>query len=175
MRNHFKINIQDKKQKFFRSLNAIFSQIGSTTSPEVILFLVESCSVPVLLYGLESVALTKSLANSIENAYTQAYRKIFRTFDNNVIKQCQFNFGYLTMELKLANRRLRFFSKLRSMCYLNCSMFLNSTSNDDNEFRSLITKYNIDLGLEINKVNPKSLANLNWKWHLIRYFEKQFE
>ena len=106
---NFKINIQNKKQKFFRALNGILGKIGIFSSPQVVLSLVESYCVPVLLYGLESVELPKSVIRSIENAYFQVYNKLFHTFDRDVVKQCQFYLNYLPAELKLVSRKLNFY------------------------------------------------------------------
>jgi len=166
---HFKINLQNKKQNFFRSLNAIFSHIGSKASPDVILSLIEYC-VPILLYGIECIDLSKSLSNSIENAYSQAYSKIFRSFDRQIIKECQYNFGYLPMELKIVNRRLGFLSKLKSIGNLHCNLF----TFGNEELTTLISKYNINLGINVNKICQRALAKCNWKWHITQYFEKQF-
>ena len=47
------------KKSFFRSLNAIFDEIGRNASEEVILELIRSKCIPILIYGLECFALTK--------------------------------------------------------------------------------------------------------------------
>jgi len=74
---NFKVNLQKRKQKFFRALNAIFGKIGTFTSPAVVISLVESYCVPVLLYGSDCVELSKSMLQSLENAYSQLYSKLF--------------------------------------------------------------------------------------------------
>ena len=79
--------MQNRKQKFFRALNAIFGKIG-TSSPSVVISLVESHCVSVLLYGLDCVELSKAVLQSLENAYSQLYSKVFHTFNKDIIKQC---------------------------------------------------------------------------------------
>jgi len=48
------------KKLFYRSANAIFGEIGSIASEEVVLQLIISKCIPVILYGLETCPLTKS-------------------------------------------------------------------------------------------------------------------
>jgi hypothetical protein len=110
-----KINMQNRKQKFFRALNAIFSKVGGSASPSVVISLAESYWVPVLLYGLDCVELPKSMLQSLENAYSQLYSKLFHTYSKNIIKQCQFFTGQISVELKIANRRLNFLRKMSQL------------------------------------------------------------
>ena len=86
--NNFKVNLQQRKQQFFRAVNAILGKIANFSSPRVVITLVESHCMPILLYGLESIVLNKSMIRSIENAYSQIFSKIFHSFERNTIKQC---------------------------------------------------------------------------------------
>ena len=54
------------KRASYRSANAIFSKIGRIASEEVTLQLIQSKSVPLLLYGLEACPLNKSQLNSLD-------------------------------------------------------------------------------------------------------------
>ena len=63
-----KCSIDAAKRAFYRSANAIslFGKIGRIASEEVTLQLIQSKSVPLLLYGLEACPLNKSQLNSLD-------------------------------------------------------------------------------------------------------------
>src|SRR6266496_656155 len=111
----FTPNMQGSKQKYFRALNAIFGKIGLNGSPVVLCFLVQTFCVSILLYGAESVIWSRKVLDSVEHAYSLAFMKIFRTFDNEIIKYCQQAMGYLPLRLLLDMRKLIHFSKLYNL------------------------------------------------------------
>ena len=47
-----KCNLQNVRQKYFKSLNGIFGKIGANSSINVILSLINSFCVPILTYGI---------------------------------------------------------------------------------------------------------------------------
>jgi len=55
-----KCSLDAAKRGFYRAANSIFGKIGRIASEEVVLQLIKSKCVPVLLYGLEACALSKS-------------------------------------------------------------------------------------------------------------------
>ena len=169
----FKINLQNRKQKFFRSLNAIFGKIGGSTSPAVVISLVESYCVSVLLYGSECIDMNKSMVQSLENAYSQLYSKLFHTFNKNIIRQCMFYFNQIPIELKIANRRFNFLKKIS----LNSNNYCSYFDLKNSEIFTLINKYCCTLdGLNINFL-PENFnqANFRWKNILRIYFERSLE
>ena len=121
---HFKTNLQNRKQKFYRALNAIFGRIGTSASPSVTISLVESYCVPILLYGSDCTELSKPMLRSLENVYSQLYRKLFHTFDKDIIKQCQYYSRQMPVELKIANRRYNFLNIIRINDNIYCKFFL---------------------------------------------------
>ena len=93
------ISIMPKKS-FFRSLNAIFGKIGRNASEEVILELIRSKCIPILIYGLECFALSKSDLKSLDFAVNRFLMKLFRS--NNI--EIQSNpIGLLEMVAKWLN------------------------------------------------------------------------
>ena len=58
--------------------NAIFGKIGRNASEEVILELIRSKCIPILIYGLECFALTKSYLKSLDFAVNRFLMKLFR-------------------------------------------------------------------------------------------------
>ena len=92
----FKCNLQINRQKFYRALNGIFSKIGTKASPNVILSLVNSFCLPVLLYGIDAISINAKTRNSLIHAFRTIFVKIFASFDNYVILNCQFFCGILS-------------------------------------------------------------------------------
>jgi len=170
---NFKVNMQNRKQKFFRALNAIFSKIGGTADPSVIISIVEAYCVPILLYGLDCIELSSSLVQSLENAYSQLYSKLFHSFDKNLIRDCQFYSGQLPVELKIANRRFNFLKKINLKDNTYCKYF----DLRYNELSLLINKYcSASDGSNINIEQDRyRVLNMNWKSLLRKYFERSVE
>ena len=110
--NHFTVNLQSTKQKFFRALNGIFGKVGLKTSPVVLCSLINSFCTPILLYAVESLDFNNRSLRSMENAYSQAFFKIFNIYDQSIIKQCQFYMGYLPMCFLIDLRKLNFFNNI---------------------------------------------------------------
>jgi len=162
---HFKVNLQPRKQKFFRVVNAIFSKIGTLSATHVVISLVETQCVPILLYGLECIELSKSMMRSIENAYSQVYSKLFYPFDKKVIKQCQFYTGQLPAEYKIIDRRLNFLSRVNGTSGHVCCML----DPNKNELKSIVNDYNININLNMDNA---LLCKINWKYFLHKIFER---
>ena len=106
--NHFKTNKQLAKQKYFRPVNSIFGKIGVNSSAELIFSIVNIHYVPILLYAAEVVNWNAKDIRSMSFAYDQAFNKMFRTFDKNIIRSCQYYMKVLPFELLLDVRRLQF-------------------------------------------------------------------
>jgi len=155
----FCINCQHVKQKFFRSLNGIFGKVGLQTSPTVLCSLIDSYCTPVLLYALESLNWNNKLLNSLENAYSQAYFKIFSTYDKNVIAECHLYMGYLPIPFVLDVRKLNFLTRFMAT---NKNSVL--TSIHDDEYILLCNKYGIPVDGKLT----------NFKYFVWNHFRNSF-
>ena len=158
--NIFKINGQNAKQKFFKALNCIFGRVGLglNTSPVTLCSLIDHCCLPFLLYASESVPWNASMLRSFENAYTQAFFKIFQVSDKQSLQYCQFVMGCLPIELQIMKRKVKFLHTINAS--KNINLWNLSLGNGQDELESILVKYNI----------PKSCAfNSN------RIFWKHFE
>jgi len=100
------------KAKYFGALNAIFSKIGLSSSPQVTLAIIFFKCVPILLYGLESVSLTKAQYSNIDFVYNTIYTKAFHTFDRNIIQKCQYYSGYLPASTLMDSRKFKFLTDI---------------------------------------------------------------
>jgi len=73
----FKCSVDAARHAFYRSANAIFGKIGRIASEEVTLQLIQSKSVPLLLYGLEACPLNKSQLNSLDFVINRFFIYLF--------------------------------------------------------------------------------------------------
>jgi hypothetical protein len=139
--NTFDCNLQTARQKFYKALNGIFAKIGTHASPATTLSLVNSYCLPVLLYGTEALLIKSKVVKSLENAYRAAFAKIFHTFNNDIIVNCQYYCNMLPLSYIIDIRHLNFYNCLQTTSndYLKLH-FLRSGSRD---FKSLLNKYNL--------------------------------
>jgi len=111
------------RNHFFRSVNAIVGKVGRAASDEVILQHVFSKCIPVLLYGLESMSLTRSDEKSLDFTFNRFMMKLFGTTDINVIKDCQVYFGTQPPSEILTKRRCKFLEQYRNSSNSLCRYF----------------------------------------------------
>jgi len=81
-----KCSIHAAKRAFYRSANAIFDKIGRIAFEEVTLQLIQSKSVPLLLYGQEACPLNKSQLNSLDFVINRFFMKLFETSHKNMVE-----------------------------------------------------------------------------------------
>jgi len=91
---NFKCSLTNAKKSFYRSANAIFGKIGRIAPEETILELISSKCIPVLIYGLEACPLLKSDLSSLDFVVNRFFMKLFRTNSIDIVKQCQYHFGF---------------------------------------------------------------------------------
>ena len=113
------------------------------------------------MFGAESLLWNKKIIQSLENAYSQAFNKIFKTYDKRIIRECQFFMGYLPIELLLVVRKLNF---LTCIGKLRMSSVLCMLHQNDDELYMLCKQYNVAYS-----------DNACWKKHLWHYFEMSFD
>jgi hypothetical protein len=108
----FGCNFASSKVKFYRSANAIIGKLGSQRNPTVTMELVSSVSLPILLYGAESLCLNKSDTARLEHPWSRIFMKVYATFDNNVVNYCQLYSGFLPLSYINSMRKVSFINKL---------------------------------------------------------------
>ena len=104
----FKCSTTHAKRSFHRAINAIFGKIGRLASEEVILELVKNKCMPCLLYGLECYTLPKSSLRSLDFVVVRFLMKLFKTVNNEIIRECCTNFKFALPSELLDNRRVKF-------------------------------------------------------------------
>jgi len=111
-----KCSLHRAKKLFYRSANAIFSEIGRIASEEVVLQLIISKCIPVILYGLEVCPLTKSDLLSMDFVI-RFFMKLFKTGNINNVKCCQECFSF-DMPSDLWQKRVTNFESKFTAFYL---------------------------------------------------------
>ena len=104
----FKCNFHASKLKFFRSLNGILGKVGSSSPPHLTLSLTSTFCNPILLYGLESLNINKYDTNRLSFPFDSVFKKLFSSFNKDVITLCQFYLGYLPLKFEIDKKNLAF-------------------------------------------------------------------
>ena len=105
---HFKCSISDAKKSFYRSFNAIFGKIGRIAAEDVIIELIIKKSLPALIYALEVCALNKSDLRALDYVVDSAVKKIFNTYNKDVIAECRLMFNLNPVSEMLSKRERSF-------------------------------------------------------------------
>ena len=125
----FRCNLDDVKARFFRAFNALYSKVGSFASEDVILRLIRSKCIPIILYGTEVCPLLSRQKQSLEFSVTRILMKIFRTSSSQLIKECQFNFGFLPVSSQLTIRTANFLQVFIASENTLCQLFVNNATS----------------------------------------------
>ena len=115
----FKVSFTGMKCKFYASFNTMYSKLGHIPDLSVTIHLLESISVPILLYALEALNLNKSELNSLEFTFSKALYKIFRVSSTENLKFCMNVYNIFNISERYKMRKDRFLSKLRTIDNVN--------------------------------------------------------
>ena len=119
----------DIKKSFYRSFNSIFGRVGRrAASEEVILSLIKSKCLPILLYGVEAIPISKSNKQSLEFTVTRLLMKIFRSSSNEVIEYCRVFFMFSTVSELITRRKINFLRKFKVMDNSLCNLFVTAAN-----------------------------------------------
>jgi hypothetical protein len=137
----FKCNLQGNRQKFFQATNSIFGKLGTKAPLNLTLSLIDIFCIPVLLYALEALNLTKSERSTLDFTYSTVFFKLFKVKDKLNIKLCQFYSGCLPPSCRLDIKKLNFVNALQ---FLKNSMPMQLIAiGGREEFVSLANKYKL--------------------------------
>ena len=82
-------------------------------NPAVALQLISSIAVPVLTYGIEAFCLNNSHRQSMDHPWNRSIMKVYSTFNNNIVRECQYYGGFLPVSFTIDIRRISFINKLQ--------------------------------------------------------------
>ena len=162
-----KCSLQNAKQKLFRAANGVLSKIG-VSNHNHILSLIDTFCMPVLVYGLEAINLSKSDRNTIDLVYSSIFFKIFSVKELTVIRQCQFFSDCFPTSYRLDNKVFNFFNGIKlhssSLQLLLFTWFGNDELSRIEANYSLLSSDHIAGLLNLNY----GIAS-NWKLLVLRY------
>jgi len=110
------VNFVRPKSKFYSSFNSLYSHLGAFNNEIVSLHLAQSICVPGLLYGTEAFNFNKTTIRELELPWSRVFYKVFKTFDPEIIKYCQYYCGYSTMADMITSKRIKFLRKIKLSC-----------------------------------------------------------
>ena len=139
----FKCNWDDVKKTFYCRTNIILGRLSTSAPANVLLKLINAHAVPNLLYGISATSLSENETKCFSHAYNSIFAKIFKTFDNNVITNCQYFSGYLPFEMLYDLQRYKFLHKLHKTACLTDKSVIDR--NDYRDFLLLQFKYAFSL------------------------------
>jgi hypothetical protein len=105
-------DLSQAKASFYRSFNTIYSKCKFAKSEDIPIQLLKSKCVPILLYGIESLGLTKSKLINLDDALQRCCAKVFHTFDRTVLNDCKMFFGLNSCVDNYLSRVRKFLLKL---------------------------------------------------------------
>ena len=144
----FRCNFDSNRVKFYRSFNCLYSKIGKSQNPSVILSLLTSYSLPVLLYGLDSVSTSTADMQRLNLAYNRSFMKIFNTYNSEIIAQCQFYSSMLPLRDYINQRKISLLVNLKNDPDLRFSMVFKQAIED--EMIAILNFYDCSLNCGFN-------------------------
>ena len=139
--NIFKCKWEDAKKKFYCYTNVILGRISTSAPVNVLLKLIDSQSVPHLLYGISATTLSTKELKSFSYAYNSIFAKIFHSCDNTVILNCQYFSNSLPFHYLYDYHRYNFLNRLYNTNGINSKSEIDEF--DMHDFRSLQLKYQL--------------------------------
>ena len=137
----FKCTWEDAKKKFYCNSNVILGRMSTTAPINVLLKLIDSQAVPHLLYGISATTLSSKDMKSFSYAYNSVFAKIFHSYDNTVILNCQYFSGSLPFNYLYDYHRYNFLNKL--YCTKSISDKSEIDTFDIDDFLALQLKYKL--------------------------------
>ena len=119
----FKCSLDYAKRAFYRAVNAIFGKVSRAASEEVVLQPIRSKYYPVLLYGLETIALNNVDKKSIDFTAKRFFMKLFRTVNSEIITGCRTFFGTDSPSVRLSKLTVQFIARYNNTDNYICNLF----------------------------------------------------
>ena len=146
-----KFNTDSSKGKFYGCMNEILHKVGSRET--VAISLCNSYCVPMLLYAVEAMHLTKTEKLRLSSPFNRLFSKLFKSFDRSVVQQCQYYMSCLPLDYVIDLRHCKFLFKLQSIDNNFIKLFADTANRDLTE---ICLKYNLNVN------NTKSWRHTLW-------------
>jgi len=158
----FKCSWDEAKKKFYCCSNVIIGRICNSAPANVLLKLLDAQAIPHLLYGISATTLSSKDMKSLTYAYNSIFAKIFHSYDNTVILNCQYFSSSLPFNYLYDYHRYNFLSKLFNADLMSVRSEIDAIDIADYNFLQL--KYCLNTEDSKNQVKSK----------IWRYFENSF-
>jgi len=140
---NIKYNFHQSKSKYFGALNSLLGKIGTTSEETLTLSLVTSKCFQILTYGLEALKINKAQLSNLCYVYNAIFVKLFSTFKQDIIEQCQFYTGYLQLQYRYDFMRMNFLFTLKNNFVSPANIIFNLKGFD--ELSLLCIKYGVSI------------------------------
>ena len=138
---------------FFKSINSILSALGQNPSIQVALSLFRSKCVPILIYGLAVIPLSKTDLQSLSFAYNNFFSKLFKSNNRDSIEKCQFFCGFWPLPSLVDYLRLSFTLSLHKNYFLSRNNVLHEFVVSDID--CIMAKYEVNINDSIPCIKYK--------------------
>ena len=121
----FKVNFDSAKCNFYKSFNTLYSKLGSYNDYGSTIFLMESISVPHLIYGIAALDLNSTEIKELSLPLNRAFFKMFNTFNLEVVDYCMSIYGAKSIAFRYDYLRMNFLKKCIIINLPIFNIFLN--------------------------------------------------
>ena len=154
------------KKKFFSSANAIVGKLGTKVANYVTLKLIYTNSIPALMYGTIATGLDRKDISELSRAYDSIYAKIFKSFNKDVILQCQYCSGFWPAEMFYKFHRFTFLDSLRRSGKISSKSVIDTP--DCLEVKAIGKKYSICDEDSVNSIKYKFWRNFSKRIEMLQ-------
>jgi len=106
----------------YRAFNAVFGKVGRVASPDVVVQLVRTKCLPILYYAIEVSPTNKSDVLSLQYIIDTCVRKIFNVKSEDVVHECETEFGVFPVSDVIDIRKRKFLVKYDLSDNLLCQL-----------------------------------------------------
>src|ERR1043165_3870305 len=147
--------LREIKKSFYLKANTDLGRIGTNTSENLVLKLINSQGLQSLVYDTIALSLSKSELSCLDFAYNSIFVKLFKVKSLEYIKLCQYNSGCLPFTFVYELRRYNFLSDIIKRKILHKNLKIDEC--DYRDYYNLQLKYNLN-----SNVVGKSVTNQFW-------------
>jgi hypothetical protein len=149
----FSCNIDNLKSNFYSSFNAIYCKLGMINNPIVTLHLTSTIALPCLTYAQEALSLNKTYLKSLEHPWSRVFMKLFTTYNENVIHQCQYFTDCMPLEHSIFLKKFNFLNALKfSPNWMLVSLFELTAVH---ELKHIYDHYGLNPNIELSYYGMK--------------------
>ena len=156
----FSVCFEKTKAKFYRAANAILGKLQKLDNTSSTMHLLSSIALPILIYSIEALALTKSQLLTLDHSWSRLFMKVYKTFDMKIVKHCQFYTGLLPIRCYYVLRKMSFINNiadsknnlLRTLHAMSAGAEISALSSQYNNISpsTFVKTFNFDVRAHFN-------------------------